>query len=204
MTERADTDGSSALILERRPLTVAEVAARWRVSEWTVADMTRRGVLARVPGMRLIRIPAAAVERLDAQMSASVVEREDRKRAAAVVIATCLLGSAYVGPRACQRCGVLVQRGRRKWCSEECSDAWWVNHSWSFARAHAIERAGGSEACCAHCGVLVGFRDAEVNHIVPRRGAGYGRGCHHHQGNLEVLCHECHVRETTLQRRERE
>ena len=40
----------------------------------------------------------------------------------------------------------------------------------------------------------------EVNHVVPRNGAGYGRGCHHHLSNLETLCHPCHVKVTNEQR----
>lgn len=40
----------------------------------------------------------------------------------------------------------------------------------------------------------------EVNHIEPRRGAGYGFGCWNHQDNLETLCHGCHVEVTTAQR----
>jgi hypothetical protein len=43
----------------------------------------------------------------------------------------------------------------------------------------------------------------EVNHIEPRQGGGYAHGCHHHQANLETLCHRCHARVTARQRRER-
>jgi hypothetical protein len=43
----------------------------------------------------------------------------------------------------------------------------------------------------------------EVNHITPRAGEGYGMGCHHHQSNLETLCHECHVKVTRRQRVQR-
>lgn len=43
----------------------------------------------------------------------------------------------------------------------------------------------------------------EVNHIEPREGRGYQSGCHHHLTNLETLCHDCHVAETTRQGRER-
>lgn len=41
----------------------------------------------------------------------------------------------------------------------------------------------------------------EVNHVVPRVGAGYGSGCHHHLDGLETLCHRCHAGVTTEQRR---
>lgn len=46
-----------------------------------------------------------------------------------------------------------------------------------------------------------GGHELEVNHIEPRRGAGYSWGCHHHPENLETLCRPCHVDETTRQRR---
>lgn len=45
--------------------------------------------------------------------------------------------------------------------------------------------------------------ELEVNHIIPRVGAGYHEGCHHHLEGLETLCHTCHVRVTTEQRRAR-
>lgn len=40
----------------------------------------------------------------------------------------------------------------------------------------------------------------EVNHIVPRRGAGYGFGCWNHLDNLITLCHQCHLQSTAQQR----
>jgi 5-methylcytosine-specific restriction endonuclease McrA len=40
----------------------------------------------------------------------------------------------------------------------------------------------------------------EVNHIEPRRGAGYGFGCWNHQDNLITLCHKCHLQSTAQQR----
>jgi 5-methylcytosine-specific restriction endonuclease McrA len=46
-------------------------------------------------------------------------------------------------------------------------------------------------------------RQLEVNHIVPRNGGGYGKGCHHHLSNLETLCHPCHVAVTNEQRKAR-
>lgn len=46
-------------------------------------------------------------------------------------------------------------------------------------------------------------RAMEVNHKIPRAGAGYHQGCHHHLADLETLCHPCHVVETTRQGRER-
>jgi hypothetical protein len=41
----------------------------------------------------------------------------------------------------------------------------------------------------------------EVHHVVPRRGDGYGAGCHHHLDGLETLCHRCHAAITATQQR---
>lgn len=79
---------------------------------------------------------------------------------------------------------------------------WLRDHSWSVARTAAVLAAGGDDAPCARCGTVIGW-DCEVNHIIPRNGGGYDQGCAHHQSNLEVLCHDCHVRETARQRADR-
>lgn len=50
---------------------------------------------------------------------------------------------------------------------------------------------------------LVARFQLEVNHIVPRNGGGYGRGCHHHLDNLETLCAPCHDLVTSEQVRRR-
>lgn len=42
----------------------------------------------------------------------------------------------------------------------------------------------------------------EVNHIEPRKGAGYNNGCHHHADGLETLCKPCHVEVTKEQLRQ--
>jgi excisionase family DNA binding protein len=45
-------------------LTTGEVSAVLRVSEVTARRMVRRGVLPRVPGLRVVLIPRVAVERM--------------------------------------------------------------------------------------------------------------------------------------------
>ncbi len=107
------------------------------------------------------------------------------------------------------------------WASESCRARYFNNHHWGYAREAAIRRDGGK---CRHCGedaetwgtqevrsYITGEltqyrtrRPAEVNHIDPRNGAGYGNGCHNHQDNLETLCHDCHLDTTKNQRRERQ
>ena len=59
-----------------------------------------------------------------------------------------------------------------------------------------------------HCGVVRAKYDdpnakLEVNHKVPRAGAGYGWGCWHHLDGLETLCRPCHRKVTNAQALER-
>ncbi|MDP3062931.1 MAG: HNH endonuclease [Chloroflexota bacterium] len=109
-------------------------------------------------------------------------------------------------PGTCGACGKPLV-GRHRWfCptpygGESCRDTYAVNHFWSEARQEALRRAGGK---CSRCGEEVKserLRDGlEVHHIVPRDGGGYGPGCHHHQDNLEALCHSGHLEVTAEQR----
>lgn len=43
----------------------------------------------------------------------------------------------------------------------------------------------------------------QVNHMDPRYGRGYHKGCHNHQDRLETLCAPCHQIETNAQREAR-
>jgi 5-methylcytosine-specific restriction endonuclease McrA len=72
-----------------------------------------------------------------------------------------------------------------------------INHVWKYAREHALSRV--SPAACIRCSNP--FR-LEVNHIVPLNGDPRTESCFHHQTNLEVLCHDCHVDATNQQRRD--
>lgn len=71
-----------------------------------------------------------------------------------------------------------------------------TEHDWALAKKAAKTRDGHA---CVTCGSTDRL---EVNHIDPRRGQGYGKGCHHHLDNLETLCHDCHVLVTREQRRQ--
>lgn len=127
----------------------------------------------------------------------------------------------------CRGCGAELPRNKRTdeivktrvWCAPiterewqldyVCRDLWLRNHFWGYARHGAIrsanERAGlpmiDVSAPCAVDGVVTSH--PEVNHIGPRYGGGYGDGCHNHQDNLEVLCHDHHVAVTGQQREAR-
>ncbi|MDP2948895.1 MAG: HNH endonuclease [Chloroflexota bacterium] len=114
-------------------------------------------------------------------------------------------------PGTCGTCGKPLV-GRNKWfCrstpstyydpGKSCRARYAVNHFWSEARAECLRRAGGR---CSRCGEEVKserLREGlEVHHRVPRDGGGYGPGCHHHQDNLEALCHQGHLDVTAAQR----
>lgn len=119
-------------------------------------------------------------------------------------------------PGTCGACGKALVGQRTCYCSSECSARYVANHFWGDARNAASRRDGG---ICQRCGeVANGSREiisrdghyigtriiaAEVNHIDPRNGAGYANGCHNHQEGLETLCHDCHVKTTTQQGRDR-
>ncbi len=115
----------------------------------------------------------------------------------------------------CRQCGVLIPP-RRAYCSDECSEAFGIEHFWSTAQAEALRRAQpygpaikgerqpwiGAPVCsrCGKaCGALVEARpytirrEAEVHHVVPLNGKRPSFGCMHHQSNLSVYCHRCHV-----------
>jgi 5-methylcytosine-specific restriction endonuclease McrA len=133
-------------------------------------------------------------------------------------------------PAGCAGCGKPLPKRRTRWCSDWCSSNWWrtfaEQHDWAEARAAALKRDRG----CVRCGAMPfdepephlrdftrerwkdylpahkawvqrrALAQLEVNHIVPRVGKGYGRGCHNHLDNLETLCHRCHVKVTNVQR----
>lgn len=64
-----------------------------------------------------------------------------------------------------------------------------------------VERAGWWwKAVVAAIAAEVQARSLEVNHKTPILGRHGEQGCHHHQDELEVLCHRHHVVETNRQR----
>lgn len=105
-------------------------------------------------------------------------------------------------PGVCGACGVALV-GRNHWfCPSpgwnqdaigSCRLRWMQNHDWGSASREAMRRA---QSRCLRCGNPA----VEVNHIEPREGRGYTKGCHHHQEGLEPLCHQCHLAVTAEQR----
>jgi hypothetical protein len=119
--------------------------------------------------------------------------------------------------RLCYLCGGPLPKLARWWCSSKCVDLWSRNHEWTAARAEALIRSAALSdrwydgfadhlinwARCDQCAADVHAAALEVNHVEPRNGGGYSRGCWNHQTNLQVLCHACHVKETKRQTVER-
>lgn len=129
-------------------------------------------------------------------------------------------------PKWWPKCGMLVLRlghctlascakpltGRQtKWCSRRCTEMFLENHQWTPAQKAALKRDRYTCQRCGHCpgkrpdslGRMIWRRrrhGMEVNHIAPLNGRGYHGGCVHHQNNLQVLCHDCHVDVTKRQR----
>jgi hypothetical protein len=117
----------------------------------------------------------------------------------------------------CRACGKELTKAQRSWCGGRCQMMYEANHYWAAARHAAMKRDRGcvkcgwvdDKDCATSCGQYFFWSRAvldgpdnrlEVNHIVPRRGEGYGTGCHHHQSNLEVLCKKHHLEVTRQQR----
>jgi len=111
-------------------------------------------------------------------------------------VAACPLMAGPV-PKGCDWCGKALAGRQKRWCSTFCTVEFQKHHVWSYSREAALRRDGWA---CVTCGSK---KDLEVNHIQPRRGRGYDAGCAHHQENLETLCHDCHVKVTKQQRRDR-
>ena len=106
----------------------------------------------------------------------------------------CALLQPERGLCALASCALPLPSKRFKWCADH-KDWFGKNHWWTWARPAAITRDGK----CVRCGST---KRMEVNHIVPRNGAGYDSGCGHHQAGLETLCHWCHLQVTAQQRRD--
>jgi hypothetical protein len=99
-------------------------------------------------------------------------------------------------PGVCDRCGIGLIGRRTRWCSMKCQNEWRQQHDWNAAR-NAAKRRDGHRCVVPRCGSADRL---EVNHIDPRKGRGYGFGCHNHLANLETLCHQHHLHVTWFQR----
>lgn len=116
-----------------------------------------------------------------------------------------LPGRGENGRRFCRWCHAEVPKGRSSYCNDFCS----LSANFGFSRFYALRRDNYKCTFCGNPGYVSGhdphkirkdFPKAklEVDHIVSVKDGGS-----HHTDNLRTLCHECHVKRTTEQRRER-
>jgi len=98
--------------------------------------------------------------------------------------------SLAYGPNEDGRCewdGRQVPRGRARWCSPACEQAFDEAHLWPLARPAAVRRAAGR---CIRCSSRA---DIEVHHDPPVPAVGgYEASCAHHPDRLHVLCRKDH------------
>lgn len=111
----------------------------------------------------------------------------------------------------CRWCNARRIRGaKKKFCSVECSEAYYTNHIYTRAREACYQASVGPCHCrdwqlsndahghCAACKRCEGqLREAgeklTCNHIDMRNGIPMGLiHCIHHVSNLEMLCWPCH------------
>ena len=113
---------------------------------------------------------------------------------------TCEYGVERVAGH-CNACSKRLHGKQTRWCSPRCRVRWENQHWWTAARRTARRRAKIKHAhlyTCERCNTPTD--KPEVNHIVPCGKLRLTTGCHHHQSNLETLCHTCHVATTNQQR----
>lgn len=113
----------------------------------------------------------------------------------------CLPGAGM--PDVCDRCCATLPPRRRRWCSDECADAYFREHRFSWSRVQALKRDGYR---CTACRVSQDEPFArglvyEVDHIEAANGSHGKLSCAHHLDNLRTLCRPCHVKRTAEQRR---
>lgn len=106
------------------------------------------------------------------------------------------------GRRFCRWCHLEVPKGRSSYCGSECMQHCVFNYS-KLVVFSRDEKTCQMCQCKGRTSAGAWPRDLtlpklEADHIV-----GVKEGGSHHPDNLRTLCHACHVKRTTEQRRER-
>lgn len=109
----------------------------------------------------------------------------------------CLPGAGV--PGVCDRCEAELPKGRKRWCSDDCSAHYYRHHIWQYARNAALRR--DKRRCVNGCVFVDSTVPLEVDHIEAAKGAHSKHACVHHLDNLRTLCVPCHKARTAEQRR---
>jgi ParB/RepB/Spo0J family partition protein len=98
----------------------------------------------------------------------------------------------------CNWCDKELTGRQTRWCSRDCTEAYSVNHWWSYASRAAKDRDGHR---CKKCGRgPAPTARLEVHHVVAAEGKHSTASCIHHLENLETLCRPCHLEEERTKR----
>jgi len=85
----------------------------------------------------------------------------------------------------CYNCGKPV-KGKRKYCSQECAEAFYQKHLWELISKRIWER---DHSTCRWCGRKLEYGEGNVHHIVP-----ISEGGSNDDSNLVLLCTDCHAK----------
>ena len=106
--------------------------------------------------------------------------------------------------KTCLKCASPLPKLRRKWCSSACSDWFFRNHVFRYAKqvtklkARQFNNRKIIGYKCALCSVIVST--IEIDHIIRAMGTHAVKSCLHHLENLQALCIPCHRAKTKEQR----
>lgn len=107
-----------------------------------------------------------------------------------------------IGNRFCLNCGVLLEKSKRRYCSQECYEKFRENYIyvryWVGIRKQVLEKF---DYTCQKCkkqfpekNLPYKQRKLEVHHIIPKSEGGSDE-----ISNFTVLCRKCHNQETMKQ-----
>jgi len=97
------------------------------------------------------------------------------------------------GNKICRNCSEPVAKGRRHYCSKQCMQQFFREHTWALVREDVLRRDGFR---CSICQKKKRIGLLQVDHIIPVR---LGIDAFEKK-NLRTLCKECHVAKSKLDR----
>jgi len=101
----------------------------------------------------------------------------------------------------CVNCDQFLPKRRRKYCSDECTNAFWVKHNWAAMRSRVLKN---QKMTCQKCGTKALFN---INSEDPMSGYNYVvdhkkpialGGAEFDESNLQTLCGICNKEKTKV------